>query len=212
MKIEIDKSDLQSARALLSGIKGGANTAIYRAVNRGVSFAQTQAVKAIGQDLNLKAARIKSDFTMRKAKKGDLSGAVTATGQPVGLLQFGANKVKKGYSVKVKRKGKRTLLKHAFRAKTTKPKKNGSTYTTEHLWWRKEYGPSRTGSGTKYVRYFASLPAKHPLKEPLHRLSGPRIEDIFAKPKIYDPVVNMASEKVSETLMSEAENILSRYR
>ncbi len=210
-KIQASRTDILKVEAMLKDIKGGANLALARAINQGVSTGKTQAVKSIGQYLNLKAARIKKDFAIKKAKKTDLTGYVSATGKPVGLLNFGARATKKGYSVKVKRKGSRKLLKHSFKAKTRKARKDGSNYETEHLWWRKGYGGARTGTDTKYAGYFASLPADHYLKRPLHRLSGPRIEDVFAKSGIYDPVQAVAAEKTNQKLMSEAERILSRH-
>lgn len=210
VKIDVSETDIANVRFLLKGISGGADLAISRAVNQGVSTGRTQGVKEVGKYLNLKASRIKKDFDVRKATKANLSGAVWATGQPVGLLNFGARSVKKGYSVKVLRKGKRTLLKHAFRAKTKKLRNNGTAYETEHLWWREYDGP-RTGTGTKFVAYFAGLPHGHELKEPLQRLSGPRIEDVFAKPGMMDTVQAVASEKMQAKLMSEAARILARH-
>lgn len=211
INIEISESDLADVVSLLSGIKDGAATAIYRSVNKGLSHAQTQAVKAIGKELTLKAGRIKKDFSMRKANKANLTGAVWATGQPVGLLSFSARPVKKGYSVKVKRSGSRTLLKHAFKAKTRKLRNDGSEYETEHLWWRSYQGP-RSGTGTKYAGYFAGLPAGHPMKGPqLERLSGPRIEDIFGHNDILTDVQAKSSDKITESLGKETYNILRRH-
>lgn len=201
VNITISSEDIASVAALLSGITNGAATAIYRSVNKGLLNAQTQAVKAIGKDLMLTASRIKKDFSMRKANGSDLSGAVWATGQPVGLLNFSANKVKSGYSVKVKRSGSRSLLKHAFKAKTR---------GVEHLWWRSWDG-ERTGTGTKNVGYFAGLPSRHMMKGPLERLTGPRIEDIFGNEDILTAVESQASEKITENLSKETYNLLRRY-
>jgi hypothetical protein len=211
ISIEISQQDLTDVVNMLSGIKDGAATAIYRSVNKGLSHAKTQAVKAIGQELTLKAARIKKDFSMRKASKSVLSGAVWATGQPVGLLNFSANKVKAGYSVKVKKRSSRTLLKHAFKAKTRKLRNDGSEYETEHLWWRSYDGP-RSGTGTENVGYFAGLPAGHPMKGPeLERLTGPRIEDIFGQDDILSDVQDKASAKITENLGKETYNLLRRF-
>lgn len=210
ISIELSQEDLKDVVNMLSGIKDGAATAIYRSVNKGLSTAQTQAVKAIGQVLTLKASRIKKDFSMRKASKADLSGAVWATGSPVGLLNFSANKVKAGYSVKVLKSSSRTTLKHAFKAKTRKLRNDGSAYETEHLWWRSYDGP-RSGTGTTNAGYFASLPPGHYLKEPLDRLTGPRIEDIFGRDGILSDVEAKASARVTENLGKETYNLLRRF-
>lgn len=210
ISIGVSEADIASVQSLLRGISGGADLALSRAINQGVSTGKTQGVKEVGKYLNLKASRIKKNFDVRKAKKSNLSGAVLATGRPVGLLNFGARSVKKGYSVKVLRKSSRTLLKHAFKAKTKKLRNNGTTYETQHLWWREYDGP-RTGIGTKFAGYFAGLPKGHELKGPLHRLSGPRIEDVFARDDILGTVQAGASEKMQAKLMSEAERILARH-
>ena len=211
VNISLSQADLAAVEELLRGIKDGAATVIYRSVNKGLSHAQTQAVKAVGGDLMLKASRIKKDFSLRKASKSDLSGSVLAVGQPVGLLNFSANPVKKGYSVKVKRSGSRALLKHAFKAKTRKLRNDGSNYDTEHLWWRSYSGP-RSGTGTKNAGYFAGLPSGHPMKGPeLERLTGPRIEDIFGREDILSDVEAKAADKIVEDLGKETYNLLRRY-
>lgn len=197
MKVELDKSDILKVRSMLNGIKGGADTAIYRSINKGISHGKTQAVKAIGQELNLKAGRIKQDFTVKKAYRDNLSGSVTATGKPVGLAQFGASARKTGVSVKVKKKGSRKLLKHAFIRKVK---------GVDHLFWRQYDGPrKKVRPGLGYAR----LPRA--FRFPIERLEGPRIEDIYDEPMVYNPVFEAAAKKTADNLMSEAENILRRY-
>ena len=209
VKISVSNSDIARVRALLSEVSGGAELAISRAVNQGISTGRTQGVKEIGKILNLKASRIKKDFDSRPASKSNLSGAVWAKGRPVGLLNFGARAVKSGYSVKVYRSGKRSLLKHAFKARTKKVKNDGTTYETEHLWWRKYDGP-RSGTGTLHVGYFSRLPSDHYLKIPLKRLQSLRIEDVLARDEVLGKVQAAASEKMQTKLMVETERILAR--
>ncbi len=208
MRVEISDGDLAKVRSMLRDVRGGADLAIARALNKGISHGKTQAVKAIGQYLTLKAARIKQDFTVRKAKKSDTSGAIIATGRPVGLLNFMARPRKDGYSVKVKRRGPREVLKHAFRASTTNVKNGGGTYTTEHLWWR-QYSGSRSQGPPMPPGFYARLPER--FRHPLQRLEGPRIEDIFDKPGIIDPIMKAASDKTSLHLDTEVERILKKH-
>lgn len=197
---------------MLEDIKGGAEIALSRSINNGVSTGRTQAVKSIGEYLNLAATRIRQDFgaTFNSTRR-NLAAGIIATGQPVGLLNFGARQRADGWSVKVLRAGSRTVLKHAFKAKTTKTRADGSTYDTEHLWWRINFGGVRTGTGTKFSRYFATLPRQHFKKAPLQRLEGPRIEDIFAQPGIYDPIMHMANERVISSMDTEIQTILRRH-
>lgn len=211
VKINVSDRDLAEVRALLAGVSNGAATAIYRAINKGLSTAKTQAAKGVGARLGLKAARIKKDFSLKKARRADLSGALVSTGAPVGLINFSPRVVKKGVSVIVRRSGGRKLLKHAFRATSKKARKDGTTYSTEHLWWRSYSGP-RSGTGTKHARYFAGLPAGNKYKGPdLERLSGPRIEDILAAPEVINVVQAKAADQYTASLVTETEAILRKY-
>ena len=67
VKIEVSASDIRSVKLALSGIKNGAPRALTAGINKSIKTTQVQAVKLIGAELNLKAARIKSDFTQKKA-------------------------------------------------------------------------------------------------------------------------------------------------
>ena len=203
-KIELNKYDLAEVDALLSDIKGGANLALSRALNKGVTHGKTQAAKDIGSYLALTAKRIKSDFDGTfKSKKSDLRAGIVAKGKPVGLVNFGARERIGGYSVKVLRKGKREFLKHSFKAKVK---------GVEHLFWRTKYGGKRTGTKKQYAGYFARLPRAHFKKLPLKRLEGPRIEDVFAKPGMLDTILRLTEQKIGDQLFTEAETILRRHR
>ena len=208
--VEFSEQDISDVKSMLSGIKDGAATAIMRAINQGLSTGKTQGAKEVGQIYTLKSSRIKKDFDMRKATKAELSGSVWATGEPVGLLNFSANKVNAGYSVKVLKSGGRSVLKHAFKAKTRKARKDGTTYETEHLWWRSYDGP-RSGSGTTFVGYFGGLPSGHKFRDPIERLEGPRIEDALSRPEVLAKVQDAASEKMQSKLATETYNLLRRY-
>ena len=202
-KIELNKADLAQVNSMLSDIKGGANLALARALNKGVTHGKTQAAKDIGAYLNLKAKRIKSDFDGTfKAKKTDLRAGIVAKGKPVGLINYGARERVGGYSVKVLKKGKREFLKHSFKAKVK---------GIEHLFWRTKYGGKRTGSKKRYAKYFGTLPKAHFKKLPLEKLDGPRIEDVFAKPGMLDTILKLTEDKIGDQLFTEAETILRRH-
>lgn len=212
MRIEVSAADMAQVRDMLGDLRDNADLVLSRSINKGVSTGKTQSVKSIGQYLNLTATRIKKDFEYSYlSKKTDLRAGVVAKGQPVGLINFGATARKGGYSVKVLRSGSRKFLKHSFKAKFTKTTRAGTDYETEHLVWRINYGPVRKPEVTAFG-YFASLPRQHFKKAPLDRLEGPRIEDAFARPNIYDPVFSTTSARVAESLWIETETILRRHR
>lgn len=211
MRVDISQADMNKVRDMLSDIRGGADLALSRSINKGVSTGRTQAVRSIGGYLNLTATRIRRDFEYSyNSTRRNLTAGIIAKGQPVGLINFGANARRGGYSVKVLRSGARTFLKHSFKATFRKTSANG-TWETEHLVWRMNFGGTRKPEVTAYG-YFASLPRKHFKKAPLDRLEGPRIEDVFAKQDIYDHVLGLTNNRVIESIDVEIETILRRHR
>ena len=211
--VKIDQSALERVRAALEGIKNGYENALVTSINKTLTTAKTQAAARIGNELNLKAARIKEDFTVKKANYSDPSGALTATGEPVGLVNFGANKTQKGVTVKVKRSGSRSLLKHAFISKGSGASKAADGTTKEHVFWREYDGPRSKTPKWMSIRLkmfpYAALPKKFRL--PLERLTGPRIEDIFAQAKVLDPVTIQANTLFLSNVESKIDEILRRY-
>lgn len=198
----VSSADIARVASLLRGIAGGADTAMYRSINKALSTVNTQAAKGVGAYLPLKAARIKKDFTVTKARKATLAGKFVASGIPVGLINFAARMVRKGVSVKVLRKGSRKTVKHAYIAKG----KNA----TEHVWWREYSGP-RSGTGTKHAGYFGGLPSGHYMKGPVERLTGPRIEDALARDDILGPVQTAGADQLTKTMDHEVERMLQLY-
>jgi hypothetical protein len=206
MKVEVNKIQLDAVKSALAEIKNGAPRAISSAMNATMTTVQTQAVKAIGQDLNLAAKRIKSDFKIKKSSWKDLAGFVSATGAPIGLVNFAARQTKTGVTVKVKRTGVRRLLPHAFLAA-------GRKQAGYHVWWRAKVW----GRPVNPALAYGKLPKKYRFPEGpkgergVHRLTGPRIEDIFAADRIYNPIRLLAAEKFAENLVKKTEETLRRF-
>lgn len=197
LSVEISGADKASISRMLVGIKNGVPRTLAGAINKTIKTTQVQAVKKIGAELNLKAARIKKDFTQEKATWAVPRGALVAEGDPVGLINYGANEVKAGVSVKVKKTEARVILKGAFKA---------SRGTKKHV-YRRDYHKNKMPvvAGRKY----GAMPAKYRL--PMQRLTGPRIEDIYAKPVIYSAISAIAAARFAENLGKETETLLRRF-
>ncbi|MCP5006930.1 MAG: hypothetical protein GY941_23730 [Planctomycetes bacterium] len=197
LSAKISGADQASISRMLVGIKNGVPRALSTSINKTIKTTQVQAVKRIGTELNLKAGRIKQDFSQNKATWAMPRGSLVAEGDPVGLINYGANVVKAGISVKVKKTEARVILKGAFKE---------SKGTAKHI-FRRDYHkikmPVRPG-----MRYGA-LPEKYRL--PVQRLTGPRIEDIYAKPKIYNEVSALAADKFAENVGKETATLLRRF-
>uniref|UniRef100_A0A6M3J2P2 Putative minor tail protein n=1 Tax=viral metagenome TaxID=1070528 RepID=A0A6M3J2P2_9ZZZZ len=160
MKVEISQSDLNKAKFMLAGIKGAYPRVLTRSINKALTGARTDAVGEIAKDLNLTKTRIRKDFSTINANYSTLSGKLVSTGKPVGLIEFKARQTKKGTGFQVKKTGKRTVISSAFIQ---------TSNTAKNVFIRKRI------SGKKRVA-----------RLPIERLSGPRIQDIYAKPEIYD--------------------------
>jgi hypothetical protein len=201
-QVKIDQVAMDEVKSMLGEFGEKYKSVMVTSINKTLGTAQTQAVARIGNELNLTAARIKEDFYQDKANYSKIAGGVIAKGEPVGLIQFGANQTLKGVSVKVLRANPRTLLKHAFIA---------ARGTKEHVFWRQNRMPG-TGKwpvGVKTsVRWDAVAPK---YRIPLERLTGPRIEDIYAQPKVFDPVTIQANHVYLQNVEEKVKEIIRRY-
>ncbi len=196
MKVTIDQGDMTELKAAMSGIKNGTERVLTQAINTTVKTMKTQARVRIGNELNLKAARISKDLITKKASFGHLSGAVIAKGRPVGLVSFGAKKYGsgrgKGISVKVLRNRRATKLKHAFIAKGMRGKAHSSD-VNKHVFWR------QMKNGKRVARY------------QLRTLHGPRIEDIFASEKVQHPIQTQAAYLLARNIDKGILDVLRRF-
>ncbi|MBI9092909.1 MAG: hypothetical protein JEZ12_27145 [Desulfobacterium sp.] len=208
MKIEMSRADIAQVESLLSDVKNGSKRALTNALNKTLKTVQTQAAKAVGADLALTAKRIKQDFAIKKARFSDITGSFVSKGVPIGLMQFAAKQTKKGVSFKVKRKGKRSVVRHAFIA----PAKNGGGL---HVWWRGKIWKRPVNPKLKY----GALPRKYrfPVSSSkktrgIQRLTGPRIEDILGESTMWEGICVDAAGKYVENLGGQIEDILRRHR
>lgn len=200
MEIRVDQGMLNDVLSAVGDIKNGYKKVLVTSINKTLGTVKTQATARIGNEINLTAARIKKDMTIQKANYSKISGALNVTGEPVGLVQFGASQTKKGVTVKVLRSSAMKLLKHAMIAA------GRSSSTTQHVFWRQYDGPRKPFvPGKKY----GVLPKEYRL--PLERLTGPRIEDILAKDTVLDPVTIQANTVFASNVSTKIDEVLRRH-
>jgi hypothetical protein len=161
--------------------------ALSRAINRTVTTVQTEASKQVRKEYNLKAARVKKNFSLGKSTKNNLSAHWRSKGEPVGLLNFGARQNKKGTSVKVLKSSSRKTVRHAFIQVGRNKQK--------HV-FRRELD----SSGKMVPRY------------DIHRLTGPRVEDALSKDHVQKALQDKADTYLQTRLDAEANYILSKAR
>jgi hypothetical protein len=105
------------------------------------------------------------------------------------------------------------LLKHAFIAKGRGASKSKDGTTNEHLFWRESQGrqpaPVKFFSGVKSKAAWPKFGKEY--RFILERLTGPRIEDIFAQAQVLDPVTIQANTLFLSNVASKIDEILRRY-
>ena len=175
-----------------------------------ITTTQTQAVKLIGKELNLKASRIKKDFKKHKASFSNLNGGLVAKGQPVGLINFGSSEKKVGVSVKVKKTGSRKTLKHAFIAIGKNNNKHIFSRDRGGLPKAKffEVGKKSKAAWPKIGKHYQGLSGGVGY---IKQHSGPRIEDIYARDDIYSKVRKIAVDAYSKNVFNETGDLLRRF-
>lgn len=86
-----------------------------RAINKTARSVRTEISKRVRAEVALKASVIKGSVTMTKAsRQAKPSAKVGVDAKPIPLKHYAARQVKKGTTVRVKKKGGRKLIKHAF--------------------------------------------------------------------------------------------------
>lgn len=209
MQITVNSFDLLRVERVVSDIRNGYEKVVSTAINKTAKTTKVQSKARIGNELNLSAKRIDKNITIKKASYAKLSGAVVSKGKPVGLIQFSPIQKNTGISVKVLRSGTRKIVKHAFIAK------GKGTSTTEHMYMRK-YNWDGGAPGRRFARGrrhpnvgWGKMPEKFSYK--IMRLTGPRIEDIFAKQKVIEPITIQANKLLADTANKEIGKVIERH-
>lgn len=109
--IRIDvQADLREVEKMFRGLGPGVDRAAARALNKTAITVRAQAARDIQQKRNLKIGTIKQSLKIRRARHNRLSVEIEATGKAIAIRHFGARQSGKGVTVKILRKGKRTVL------------------------------------------------------------------------------------------------------
>ena len=184
MRIEIDKDQLAEVKAATRHIKNGFRTAVGRSIKKTLSTMKTNASQEIRKDLAVKASIVAKELKVYTAAYRYMQGKFVDVSYPLGLIHFGAKQNKTGVSVKVKKAVRRTTVKHAFIAR--------GRNDNRQVFWRERQG------------------GKMVPRLPIEKLTGPRIADILANPKVFDVVMKNADAALAANLDHETEYLISR--
>jgi hypothetical protein len=117
VSVKWDKSGIAALEA--GPMKGALRRALRKAGATAQRDMRSEASKRVRAMKRIKSSFVRRAITMRRSRGGDVSDfmvAVDVDGDPVPLTAYPNRQTKKGVSVEVNR-GKRTLLKGAFKAK-----------------------------------------------------------------------------------------------
>ena len=217
--VTVNQADVAAVRNMLGDLADKYEPVMVRAINATLKTANTQAAARVGNKANLKAARIKQDFKVKKAYAGNITGSLSALDvwkNRIGLMQYGANQTLKGVTVKIKKDNGRFLIPHAFIAKgrgASISKVDGSV--KKHVWWRsgdrsKLPAPKRFPLGKITKRGWKHMPEDY--RFPISRRVGPSVAYWFSSPDVFDPVSIQAQHVYLQNVDAKIEDILRRHR
>jgi len=115
--IEISVEEMQKAQKLLAGIPKGTERAFSSAINRGLSYAKTQALREVRQVYAVKQSQFNNATVTRvqNASAGRLTGYIAFSGVKIPLYQFNVSHSSGGKKVRAGlKKGSWTAFEHAF--------------------------------------------------------------------------------------------------
>lgn len=215
MEIQLDPADMLKIKTMLAGIKNGPDIVTVRSINKTGNSVISKAAKEIASHYNLTVKRIKEDFTFNRATRAKPTGSVVATGKPVSLTTFKNTTQLKlaGLSVSIK-VGKRFKIKHGFIATPKhikiETRKEGRG---EQAFWR-ENPPKRNRDRLFKIwrtsPKYGVLPYEYRYR--VWRLTGPRVEDEYNKPRTFDVVTAHATERIKTIAYQEVNYLLSKYK
>lgn len=91
------------------------DAASVRALNRTATTVRAAASREIRQEYNIKAAGIRHQIAIERARRGHVTASVVVSGRRIPLVDFSARQTRAGVTVQVKR-GSRKFIPHAFLA------------------------------------------------------------------------------------------------
>lgn len=180
--VKLDEKALLRAERALSEVKGGADKAIARAMNRAVSMSRTQSGKLLTAAYTVKSGTVKKDFHIRRAKPKDMVATLKVSGTKIPYKDF-----------KIRPRNDTT-------GKNIKPVKveirKGNPFKVErgYVW-----------QGNVFKRRGKS-------RLPVIKEQGPAVAQMLKQEKVLDEVIEGLEKNFSERLDHEVEYILSKSK
>lgn len=180
--VQITAEQINRITKLLQAVPGGAQKALYGAINRGLITIRSKSATEITRVYRISASEAKASGRMRiaNASSGNTMGSITFAGNVIPLIQFSVGYGNNGLvTASVKRNGVRAALKHAYVA--------------------------NLGYGTKV--YERETKARNSSKQ----LFGPSIGHMMREESVIERVSDEAQRTVDTRLEHEITRILNGY-
>lgn len=190
INIKVDQADLNLIKDDLRHINNGMPIAVVRSINRAVDGVRTDMVAIARKTYTVKATAARKNITVKKAAGTNMNAWTESKGEPIGLINF---KVSPS-TVQPKRTAPITVeiitgqpkkLLHAFVAVMPSGHKG--------VFWRK---PLASGKRAKRL--------------PIHELSGPRIEDLYARSENQAALQKGADDRLTAELARQADYLFNQ--
>ncbi len=203
--IRPNQADIELIKADLRHINNGMPTAVVRSINRAVDGVKTDMVAIARSTYTAKATAARKNITVAKASTGRIVAYTQSKGEPIGLINFTVRpstvnpKRKASITVEVI-KGKPKPLAHGFVA--VMPSGHKAVFKRPKGKWSQP-----GGSGTPWTKTGNSGRAG---RLPMHELSGPRTEDLYAKPENQKKLQDGADKRLTAELKRQADYLFKQ--
>lgn len=192
--IQVNEAQLNDIKKRLGNLKNKAPTVLYRAINRAVRKAKTEAKDAANEEYFIAKGNIEKTLRITKASRSKLSAELTSRGGPIALTKF---KVSPGHAVKRTKKGKPSPK--AYKAAV-----------------KRDSGLKPLSGDPK--AFFATMGSGHDgmmervssRRLPLKQLYGPAVPSMIKNEEVIEKIQKEATETLEKRIDAEINNILQR--
>lgn len=208
-KVEIDKSDLLAAQALLAGVKNGYPKAMSRALNAGLSTSAVESRRKVQEIVTAKTKYVNRAFVQNKATYGKLTASLVAAGTPLPMIAYDVRQTARGVSVKIEKAGTRSLLKHAFISIMKNVTKIGDIVEHTGVFFREERFRKYANTGQWPEGKARKFKPPDPYRLKVKQLWGPSLPAIFERGEILDHVQAVGAAKAADELGRQVDLLLT---
>jgi hypothetical protein len=196
--VTLTADQIGRAQAALAGVRGGADRAMMRALNRAVGSARAELVRQVRSAYRVSASAIRETLTIRRATSSTLSAEVVSTGRRIPLIDFGPRPDRPGTGGP----GRSPLQVATSRESAPSPIDGAFVAALSPL----RRGVYERHGSKKPMRRRAT--GKERLAQPLRELFGPAIPQMAGQPEIAQAIEDRAREQLDARLDHEIGRLL----